>query len=48
MKTGVIQNEPNQLTEEKSLVGIAGITTRQEEYERRVVAFFDDALLEHR
>jgi hypothetical protein len=31
MKTGVIQNEPNQLTEEKSLVGIAGITTRQED-----------------
>jgi hypothetical protein len=40
--------EPKQIWEVPDGQHIAGITTRPEEYERRVIGFFDDALLDTR
>ena len=47
---GVLQaaGEPKQIWEVPNGQHIAGITTEPEEYERRVIGFFDDALLNPR
>jgi fermentation-respiration switch protein FrsA (DUF1100 family) len=41
-------HEPKEIWEVPDGQHIAGITTRPQEYEHRVIAFFDDALLENR